>query len=122
MFCEAVEKGTQVAHIYMIFFLFKFIFTLLLKYSNLQIMANFQTFHFAICLPLLYIPAGEKVNKYHIAKLGAIDETQLQVTLPLNFKMLLSKLYVHLTFPLENSGQGRRFFKGLGAAIQKPKH
>ena len=121
MFCEAVEKGNQVAHIYILFFFFKFIFTLLLKYSNLEIIANFKIFHFAICLPLLHIPAGEKVNKY-IVKLGVIEETQLQVTLHLNFKMLLSKLYVHLTFPRENSGQGWRFFKGLGEAIQKPKH
>ena len=85
-------------------------------------MTNFKIFYFAICLPLLYIPAGEKVNRYHIVKLGVIEETKLQVTLHLNFKMLVSKLYVHLTFPLENSRQGKRFFKSLGAAIQKPKH
>ena len=76
-----------------------------------------------------FLPSGaiqfnrrKKTTNKYIVKLGVIEETQLQVTLHLNFKMLLSKLYVHLTFPLENSGQGWRFFKGLGEAIQKPKH
>ena len=116
MFCETVEKGNRAAHIYMIFLLFKFIFTLLLKYSNLEIMANFQTFHFAICLPLLYIPAGEKVNKYHIAKLGAIEKTpapyKLHCTLILRCFFQNYMFIWH--FPWKTVDRGGDFSKVLG--------
>lgn len=54
------------------------------------------------------------MNEYGIIGLGVMEEIQLPITLYLNFEMLLSKLYVHLTFPWKIEDGERYFSKLLG--------